>query len=530
MRRWQNKSKNSQSGFALPLLLATVSIFIVVATSMVLVIDTNNTIVKNNINSQKAFNIAEAGVNYYLWHLSHNVGDYKDGQTTPATPDASLGYGPYTHNYYDDNAQLAGTYTLWIKLGTSGSTIVTVRSIGKTAGSAVYRTVESQIGSPSYASYAVMSDSALWFGNNESADGPVHSNAGVRMDGSSNGDVTSANTTYNPPGSVGGDGSNHPGVWCSNSVTTPVNCATRPKTDWLYPKPSIDFNQVTGSLCTIKKQAFLADPTTLALATGASPCSQVPTGRTANYLPQRSTTGAYSLTKGYLIELNTDGTYNLYQVNAEDDTLSPYTAALTTVSVANNITVGSSQVIFAEDNVWIRSNGNYHGRITVAAGRLATSSTAEVVIADDITYSAKTGVDAIGIVSEGGVLLAPYALPATGNFNFEINAAIIAQSGNVLYPLYYRSNSTRCTRGWSGAGQNLIFYGSIAVRQTWTWYWSIGGSACGDAVNLSGVGYITGPSHTQTNYDYNLLYSPPPSFPLTSTYNILQWREVLSNP
>ena len=42
--------------------------------------------------------------------------------------------------------------------------------------------------------------------------------------------------------------------------------------------------------------------------------------------------------------------------------------------------------------------------------------------------------------------------------------------------------------------------------------------------------YYSGIEHTNTNYDYNLLYAPPPSYPVTGTYNILSWREVLTHP
>jgi type II secretory pathway pseudopilin PulG len=524
------KNISQQSGFALPLLLASMAIFIIVATSAVLVVDTNNGIVGQNINSQKAFNIAEAGANYYLWHLSHNISDFKDGQTTPITPDAQLGYGPYVHTYYDDNSVAQGTYTLWIKPGSNGSNITSVRSIGKVNGSGTLRTVEAQIGQPSYASYAVASDTALWFGNTESADGPVHSNQGVRMDGSSNSDITSANTTYVPPANLGGNGStSRAGVWCDTSVTTPVDCSTRSKVDWRYPVPSIDFNQVTGSLCTIKKQAFSADPTTSALVSGASPCTQTPTPRTNNYLPQRSAAGAYAAGQGYLIELNLDGTYNLSQVNAENDLAATYTSALTLVSVATNIPIGTSQVIFAEDNVWVRTNGSYHGRVTIAAGRLATNSNAEVVIADDVLYSSKTGTDVIGLVSEGSFTIAPYAIPQTGNFNFEVDASAIAQSGNAVFSGRYRSDNTKCTIGWSGANQKFLFYGSVATRQMWTWTWLWGG-ACGNNLSIGGGTYLSGVLNNTTQYDYNLLYSPPPSFPTTGSFNILQWREVLTKP
>ncbi len=138
----------------------------------------NLNVTGNIVKSQQAFNVAEAGINYYLWHLNHNSTDYKDGGTTPSTPDPNLGYGPYTHTYIDGSAVNEGTYTLWINPAGGGSSVVTVRSIGTAAGTNIKRTVQAQVGSPSFASYAVASDSALWFGNTESASGPVHSNQG----------------------------------------------------------------------------------------------------------------------------------------------------------------------------------------------------------------------------------------------------------------------------------------------------------------------------------------------------------------
>lgn len=520
-----------QSGFILPVLLGTIIALSIIILSVSSVINMNFNSVNNNNQSQKSFNIAEAGINYYLWHLSHNPSDFKDGKTTPTSPDASLGYGPYVHNYVDTNANTAGTYTLWIKPQSAGSTIMTVRSIGKANGSNIIRTIEAQVGTPSFASYAVASDSALWFGNTESADGPVHSNQGVRMDGSSNTDVTSAKVTYVPPNSVGGDGSTHPGVWCSTSVTTPVNCNTRSKVDWRYPVPTLDFNQVTGSLCSMKKIAFANDSATAALATNANACNQVPTTRTPAYLPQRATNGSYSLTKGYLIQLNSNNTYDLFQINAETDTAADYASALTKVSVATSIAMPSSGIIFAEDNVWVRSNPTFNGRVTIASGRLATTSNTNIVIADDLAYSTKNGSVAIGLVAEDSVIIAPYAPPQSGSFVFEVDAAIIAQSGSVLYPSNYRSSSNSCTRGWVNSNQTYSFYGSVATRQTWTWTWLVGGSPCGNAAYSSSTGsYITGILNNTSAYDYNLQYTPPPSFPITSSYNILSWREILVKP
>jgi hypothetical protein len=526
-----NNIKDTAEGYILPTLIAFMIAIGIISVAVVELMDTNTAIVGNGIKSQQALNIAEAGINYYLWHLSHNNGDFKDGQSIPATPDADLGYGPYTHTYIDESAISEGTFTLWIKPQGSGSTIVNIRSIGKVTGSNIIRTIDAKIGAPSYASYAVSSDAAIWFGSTETATGPVHSNLGIRMDGANTTDVTSANTTYVPPSSLGGDGNSHPGVWCHSSITSPVNCITRSKVDWRYPVPSIDFTQITGSLCSMKKIAFLSYSATASLAGLSNACSQTPTTRTPAYLPQRSTSGSYSLTRGYLINLNTNGTYDLSYVNGETDTRTPYTSALTLQSVASGISVPTSGVIYAEDNVWVRTNPTFHGRVTIAAGRLATSSNANIVISDDMIYSTRNGTDAVGLVAEDSVIIAPYAPPSSGSFTFEVDAATIAQNGTVLYPSNYRASSYRCTRGWVNSNQIFNFFGAVATRQPWTWTWLMGHSSCGDAVFSSEQdSYISGIEHNNSQYDYSLLYNPPPSFPITSTYNVLSWREVMTRP
>jgi Tfp pilus assembly protein PilX len=523
----------------IPALLAVIVAFSVMGTAIVEVTLTNFTIVGNIVKSQQAFNVAEAGLNYYMWHLNHNATDYKDGQSTPTTPDATLGYGPYTHTYTDTNGVNQGTYTLWINPSSNGSTVVTVRSIGQAAGTSIKRTVQAQIGSPSFASYAVASDSALWFGNTETADGPVASNQGVRMDGPSNSTVSSANATYTPSFAVGGDGSSHPGVWCNTSVTSPVNCNTRSKSAWVYPVPQIDFNQVSSSLCTMKKVAFANYSATSSLASQSNACSQTPGTRTNAYVPQLSS--SFSTTKGYLIKLNSNNTYDLLKVNSENDRLTPYTSALGTTTVASGINLPSSGVLFVEDNVWVLTPTNFNGRLTIASGRLATSNSTDIVIAGPLLYAAKNGTDALGLVAEQSIFIAPYAPPSNSSFNYEVDGALLAENGEVQYgengdsasaPASYRSSTSNCARGWTNSNQAMTFYGSVATRQTWTWSWLVGGSPCGDAAfdSTGGNGYITGFKNDTTQYDYNLQYAPPPSYPLTSGYNILSWREILTHP
>jgi hypothetical protein len=515
----------------IPALLSIIIAFSITAVAVIQVASTNLFVTGNIVKSQRALNVAEAGLNYYMWHLNHNPTDYKDGTNQPNQPDPKLGYGPYVHAYKDSQGIEQGTYTLWLKPESSGSTIVTVRSIGKAAGTDITRTVEAKIGSPSFASYAVVSDSALWFGNTETANGPVKSNEGVRMDGANTSTVSSANATYTPPSSLGGNGQPQNGVWCHTSVTAPVNCNTRSKSSWVYPVPLTDFNQVSSSLCTIKKIAFSSKSATQSMATQSNACSQQPNVRTEAYLPRRSVT--YSADRGYLIQLNPDGTYNLYNVVDENDRLTPYTSALTLQSVANNITIPSEGVIYAEDNVWVLSNPNYRGRVTISAGRLASTNSstyANITIAGPLLYSTKNGSDAIGLVAQKSIEIAPYAPPSTGGFTYEVNGALLAQNGSVRYRGTYLSDSDRCTRGWTASNQNFLFYGSVASRQNWTWTWLNGSSQCGDAAFSSGNGYVSGILNNTTQYDYALEYAPPPRYPTTAGYNILAWREILTKP
>src|SRR3989338_3706411 len=70
---------------------------------------------------EQALQIAEAGVDYYRWHLAHAESDYQDG--TGAT-------GPYVHDYNDKNEIKIGTFSLEITPPPLGSTLVTITSTG----------------------------------------------------------------------------------------------------------------------------------------------------------------------------------------------------------------------------------------------------------------------------------------------------------------------------------------------------------------------------------------------------------------
>ncbi len=52
---------------------------------------------------KKALMIADSGVQYYRWHLSHAPEDYYDGTGVPGT---------YVHDYSDPQSGVEGTFSL----------------------------------------------------------------------------------------------------------------------------------------------------------------------------------------------------------------------------------------------------------------------------------------------------------------------------------------------------------------------------------------------------------------------------------
>ena len=61
---------------------------------------------------EQALQIAEAGIDYYRWHLAQSPTDYTDGTTTP---------GPYYHDFYDKDNNRIGAYSLTITPPPNGS-------------------------------------------------------------------------------------------------------------------------------------------------------------------------------------------------------------------------------------------------------------------------------------------------------------------------------------------------------------------------------------------------------------------------
>src|ERR1700681_1660583 len=136
------KKLSNQAGIVI---IYEVLIMFIFSTVMVAVISYSIVQLKaihSTINREQAFQIAEAGNNYYQWHLAHFPNDYKDGTNAA---------GPYIHDFVDkDTQQTIGRFSLTITPPVAGSTIVTIQSSGYVlADTKQIRTVTSKYGIPS---------------------------------------------------------------------------------------------------------------------------------------------------------------------------------------------------------------------------------------------------------------------------------------------------------------------------------------------------------------------------------------------
>jgi hypothetical protein len=378
------------------------------------------------------------------------------------------------HNYIDTDTQdILGTYSLVITPPTNGSTLVTIASTGWVSNnSAVKRTITARYGIPSLALYSFLSNDIIWIGPQETVNGKMHSNNGIRFDGVGNAPITSVKSTYTCSSNQGSPcPTTKNGVWGSASQTV--------QNFWDFPVPAIDFSSLTSDLVSLKNSAQSS----------------------GIYLPP-------SNKNGYLLVFNSAGTVSIYKVtslldtptgrdvdgNAHNENIDYHDRSLQyTVAIPNN------GIIYIEDDTWVE--GVVNGRVMVAAAKLPyVSSTAPTIyIPNNITYQTKDGGDVLGLLAQKDIIVTYGAPP-----DLEIDAALIAQNGSTEF-FYYSDGSA--------IKNNISIYGSIMSFGQWTWTWVDGGNN-----NVSGF------TTTTSTYDNNLLYSPPPSFPLSSLgYQQLSW-------
>jgi hypothetical protein len=392
-------------------------------------------------------------------------------------------FGPYIFDYKDTTGQIVGQYVLEIERPDRCSNSIAIKSTGYTTKRPeTKRTIEVKFGKKTLAEYALASNTTIHIASDKTVLGPIHSNIGVRQDGTNNSLVTASQSTYRC--TLKDDcffwGETKPGIWGAGEDSNL----------WSFPAQNIDFNLLTTNLSDLKATSQ----------------------RNNLYFPETSSG------LGYHVVFKDDSTFDIYQINKLKNSISHFHRwrwlnkkfNIKKETLINNYEIPSNcAIIFIEDNVWV--DGTIDGRTTVVAAKLPDipATRKNIYINDNIVYEAKDGTNVLGLIAQNDIIVT-YETPE----NLEINAAMIAQKGGIYRPnfltffnLFFR-NSDYIMR------DKITIYGSIVSNQDWYWFNSISG--------FEYSGY-----RNETNiYDPQLTYYPPPGFPTYGEYSILQWEEV----
>ncbi len=455
--------------------LAATTIFLAISGGMLTLAITEQKLYARKAAQIQALHIAEAGVNYYRWHLSHAENDFYDG--TGNDPDGVPPNGPYEHAFVSPDGNLKGYFSLEITPPESGSTITTIKSTGWTEEfPQIRRAIEVRYGIPSFATYSVLVNSNVRFGSGTVLYGHLHSNGGIRFDGVAHGLVSSSVLCYDDPDTTYSDPCERPGVWTSQSDPNTVFLGGTS-----YPIPAVDFTGITADLANLKTAAQ----------------------NNGFYLSYKN--------KGYHIVFS-GSTFNVYEIKSLtpsgwtsiDGSHWDYTSydIQQETLINSNIPLPNNGIIFVEANVWV--DGVVDGRVTVASGRLPENPNnyTGIRIFHDLVCQDHDGSDVIGLIAQNNVLVTYYS-----ENNLEIEAAILAQNGRFIRPYYYYFD------GYNGPynlRNTITITGSLSMKERYGLHWCCPHS-----------GYW----NRNINYNSNLVYSPPPSFPTTGEYAFISWEE-----
>ncbi len=476
----KNIKKNEQGTMLMIALIFTL-LFTVTSVTLSSMVASQHKLGLKRIDEAGAMAAAEAGINYYRWHLAHAPTDYQDG-----TGEA----GPYVHAYKDNLGNTIGYFSLEITPPSACSNNVIIESTGWLSNDPqTTKKIKVKYGKASLAKFAFLTNSNVWFGDNEILHGPLHSNGGIRMDGYNNSKTTSAKQTYICGPEHGCWYETKPGIWGDGGD----------KNLWEFPVSNVDFNAVTVDLANLKAAAQ------------ANSC-----GNGQDCLFEENGLG-------YHLVFKADGSFDLYKVTRLKNPIWGYNGeswVKESDDIQNQSFLGNYKfsnqcvIIFIEDNLWV--DGVVKGKVTLVAAKLPdTGDNPKIVINGNLTYASKDGNNELGLISQSNILVPFYSAPN----NLEIDAALMAQKGHVYRKFYCAGwGCPRWVPWWDAANiirNSITVYGAIISNTVWSWSWT------GPWGNV-----ISGYRHTQTDYDAHLTYNPPPGFPTTGDYKILQWQDI----
>lgn len=450
---------------------------------------------------EQAFQIAEAGLEYYRWFLARN----------PSIMTAGVGLEtPYTYTVKDPEGPTLGTAEItatpnlscgavqWIDLESEGAASLD---------SSFSRTLSARYMRPSVAEYAFLYDTTVWFGSTNSGVGPYHANNGMRMDGSTNSTVSaSVSQVYcdNSYSSMGcsGTGGNPSAGWKNGVFGNSANT-----TLWAYPVPSVSFANMAVNFATLRSYAQ-ADGVMLN-----------PTSVTRDGVQQGSTFTSVGANdqRGFHLTFLSNGTVQVRRVTATNSSSSIYSyndvdggyysyPVIVTETLIDTISLPSDcALIFSQAKTWI--DGVVSGKVTVIAADTG-AYVPDIILNGNITYATSDGSSGLTAVAEGSVHLG-LVVPT----NMTISGIFVAQTGQYGRD-YYVSGSMSSSYDPYITRTSLTVNGTLvsALRGAVCW---VSGGVC-----------VSGFSSRYNTYDRVLAFSPPPFTPAVSTdYELALWQE-----
>jgi hypothetical protein len=440
---------------------------------------------------EQALHIAEAGLEYYRWLISHDV----NSGGTMMTTGAALTSLPGSYTVTDPEGGTLGSAALTATPSKQCGVVqwVDVTSEG-TADSGVGfpRTLTARLMRPSVAQYSYIVGGNVWAGSDRDIKGPYHSNGGIIMDGTNNADVTSGVSTWTCDSSFSSSkcptSTTTPGVWGNGSGSAL----------WSYPVATIDFDNMRVDLGSLETTVQTGGGIYLAAAAGV-----------VN-------------SRGYHLIFQSDGTVEVRLVESTDQIWGysnqqtpilqyEYNTILTETTVGTYAIPSDCSVIYVNDRVWVE--GVVNGKVTVVAATPSDGATSpDIILPGNITYTTQDGSDGLAAIAERNVLI-----PVDSPDNMEIHGIFIATNGRYARNYYFTSGSYAVPAKFtSGALQTtLTTIGTVVSFIRTGTSWTSGGTVVG--------GY-------QNRYDYyNLVqaFAPPPfTSAASSDYSYALWREL----
>ena len=499
-------TRTTASGFILIQILVFASIAVVATGALVLWGGSNLKLARTASYREQAIQIAEAGIDYYRWHLAHSPQDYQDGTGQP---------GPYVHDFLDKDGVKIGEFSLEITPPSTGSTIVKIKSTGSVlADPSIERAIESRLAIASFAKFAFVSSSDMRFGAGTEVFGPIHSNGGIRFDGIAHNIVSSALSTYDDPDhDESGTDPQEFAVHTHVSPTDPLPPAAVPSRPDVFeagrqfPVPAVDFVGLASDLAQIKSDAQ------------ASGRYFAPSGALGYHLVFNSVANATDTVSVYRVNTlrSTPGGCSNSQNQTGWGTWSIGTAG-SAQTLIGTYQLPANGLIFVEDHAWVDGTIS-DSRVTVASGKFPDnpSTRTSIILNNDLNYTYTDGRDVISLIAQNNINVGLFS-----DDILDVDAALIAQNGRIGRYFYGTScESSGSGNEWRRSTINL--YGMIGTYGRYGFTYTGSSYNCGGSVGDIGSGYC----NRNISYDANLLYGPPPSFPLTSDqYEILSWEEV----